>query len=52
MVERGAAPYGIVYLTDARSSAKVRVAGVFPVGSHPPIRYPVARLTASSLMEW
>ena len=44
LVERGAAPYGIVYLTDARASAAVRVAGVFPAGSHPPIRYPVARL--------
>lgn len=47
LVERGAAPFGIVYLTDARASAKVRVAGLFPAGSHPPIRYPVARLRAS-----
>ena len=46
-VERGAAPFGIVYATDAKASRKVRVAGVFPVGSHPPIRYPVARLKAS-----
>ncbi|MBB3692308.1 molybdate ABC transporter substrate-binding protein [Sphingomonas sp. BK580] len=45
LVERGAAPYGIVYATDARASAKVRVAGVFPRASHPPIVYPVARLT-------
>ena len=44
LVERGAAPYGIVYATDARASRAVRVAGVFPVGSHPAIRYPVARL--------
>ena len=48
LVERGAAPFGIVYLTDARASAKVRVAGYVPAGSHPPIRYPVARLTAST----
>ena len=47
LVERGAAPFGIVYLTDARSSARVRVAAVFPAGSHPPIRYPVARLRTS-----
>ncbi len=47
LVERGAAPYGIVYLTDARASRGVRVAGVFPASSHPPIRYPVARLRAS-----
>lgn len=44
LVERGAAPYGIVYATDARASAAVRIAGVFPAGSHPAIRYPVARL--------
>ncbi|HEU0044955.1 molybdate ABC transporter substrate-binding protein [Sphingomonas sp.] len=48
LVERGAAPFGIVYLTDVRSSARVRVAGLFPADSHPPIRYPVARLTAST----
>jgi molybdate transport system substrate-binding protein len=47
LVERGAAPFGIVYATDARASAKVRVAGVFPAGSHPPVRYPLARLKAS-----
>lgn len=47
LVERGAAPFGIVYLTDARASSKVRVAGIFPAASHPPIRYPVARLRRS-----
>jgi len=44
LVERKAAPFGIVYLTDARASRRVRVAGLFPANSHPPIRYPVARL--------
>jgi molybdate transport system substrate-binding protein len=44
LVERGAAPYGIVYATDARASRRVRIAGVFPASSHPPIRYPIARL--------
>ncbi len=44
LVERGAAPYGIVYATDARASTKVRIAGVFPAASHPPIVYPLARL--------
>lgn len=48
LVERGAAPFGIVYLTDAHSSRAVRVAGLFPAGSHPPIRYPVARLRGST----
>lgn len=47
LVERGAAPFGIVYATDARASAAVRVAGLFPADSHPPIRYPVARLKTS-----
>ena len=47
LVERGAAPFGIVYSTDAAASQKVRVAGVFPASSHPPIVYPVARLAAS-----
>lgn len=48
LVERGAAPLGIVYATDAKASTKVRIAGVFPENSHPPITYPVARLTAST----
>jgi molybdate transport system substrate-binding protein len=47
LVERGAAPLGIVYATDARASKAVRVVGVFPAASHPPIRYPVALLKAS-----
>ena len=48
LVERGAAPLGIVYATDARASAKVRIAGVFPATSYPPIAYPIARLKAST----
>ena len=48
LVERGAAPLGIVYATDARASAKVRVVGTFPTDSHPPISYPIARLKAST----
>lgn len=47
LVERGEARLGIVYATDARASRKVRTVGVFPPGSHPPIRYPVARLMSS-----
>ncbi|MGK6323551.1 molybdate ABC transporter substrate-binding protein [Sphingomonas sp. DT-51] len=45
LVERGAAPYGIVYATDAQASSAVRIAGVFPQASHAPIVYPIARLT-------
>ena len=48
LVERGAAPFGVVYATDARASTAVRVVGVFPPASHAPIRYPLARLTAGS----
>ncbi|WP_037523975.1 molybdate ABC transporter substrate-binding protein [Sphingomonas sp. Mn802worker] len=47
LVERGVAPFGIVYATDARASARVRVVGVFPPRSHAPIVYPVARLARS-----
>lgn len=48
LVERGEAPLGIVYATDARASAKVRVVGVFPATLHPPITYPLARLSTST----
>jgi molybdate transport system substrate-binding protein len=48
LVERGAAPLGIVYATDAKASPKVRIAGVFPETSHPPITYPLARLKVST----
>lgn len=48
LVERGEAPFGIVYATDARASAKVRVVGVFPVNSHPLISYPLATLRSST----
>ena len=48
LVERGEAPFGIVYATDARASARVRVVGVFPANSHPPITYPIAALRTSA----
>jgi molybdate transport system substrate-binding protein len=41
-VARGEAPLGIVYATDARIEPKVKIVGVFPDGSYPPITYPVA----------
>lgn len=46
-VERGEAPFGIVYETDAIASKKVRIIGRFPVASHPRISYPIARLKSS-----
>ena len=48
LVERGAAPLAIVYATDAKASAKVRIAGVFPEATHPAITYPIARLKTST----
>ena len=45
-VERGEAPFGIVYGTDAAASGKVQIAGVFPAESHPPISYPFAIVAA------
>ncbi len=44
LVERGEAPYGIVYSTDAAASQGVRVVGTFPAESHTPITYPFALL--------
>jgi molybdate transport system substrate-binding protein len=41
-VERGDAPLGIVYGTDAAASAGVRVIGTFPAESHAAITYPFA----------
>ena len=41
-VERGEAPLGIVYSTDAAISKGVQVIGEFPPESHPAISYPLA----------
>lgn len=40
LVERGEAPYGIVYSTDAAIAKNVKVVGTFPASSHPPVVYP------------
>ncbi|MDA8307111.1 MAG: molybdate ABC transporter substrate-binding protein [Deltaproteobacteria bacterium] len=45
LVERGEAPLGIVYATDAAITKKVKIIGVFPASSHPPIVYPAALVT-------
>lgn len=47
LVARGETPLGIVYATDAAISDGVSVVGTFPEGSHPPIRYPAARIAGS-----
>lgn len=41
-VERGEAPLGVVYATDAAASRKVKVVGVFPDSMHDTIVYPFA----------
>ncbi len=41
-VARGEAKVGIVYETDAKAEPKVKVVGVFPADTHPPITYPIA----------
>ncbi len=42
LVERGEAPAGIIYATDAAASSGVVVAGVFPDGTHDRVTYPFA----------
>ena len=48
LVEAGEAPLGLVYATDAAASSRIRVVVRFPAASHPPIRYPIALLAAST----
>lgn len=43
-VAHGDAPLGIVYETDALAEPGVRIVGLFPEASHPPIVYPLALL--------
>lgn len=47
LVASGAAPYGIVYATDARAEPGVAVVAQIDPSLHPPIRYPVAALRTS-----
>jgi molybdate transport system substrate-binding protein len=42
LVERGEAPLGIVYSTDAAASRGVKMVATFPAESHPPVTYPFA----------
>jgi molybdate transport system substrate-binding protein len=46
-VARGETPVGIVYETDAKIEPKVKVVGVFPEDSYPPVTYPVAATAAA-----
>jgi molybdate transport system substrate-binding protein len=47
-VARGETPVGIAYETDAKIEPKVKIIGVFPDGSYPPVTYPVAATTATT----
>lgn len=51
LVSTGEAPAGIVYGSDAQEDKSVRVLGIFPPDSHPPIIYPVAITAASENAE-
>jgi molybdate transport system substrate-binding protein len=42
LVSRGEAPLGIVYETDVAADPGVKIVGIFPEDSHPPIIYPIA----------
>lgn len=44
-LEAGEAQAAVVYATDALASDRVKVAYRFPAQSHPPIRYPLVRLS-------
>jgi molybdate transport system substrate-binding protein len=48
LVSRGEAKLGIVYATDTKADAKVKVVGIFPASSHSPIIYPVAVVASST----
>jgi molybdate transport system substrate-binding protein len=51
LVERGEAPAGIVYATDAAIAPNVAIAGVFPDSTHDPIIYSFAVTTAGDTAE-
>lgn len=46
-VDRGEAPLGIVYKTDALIDKGVRIVDEFPADTHPPITYPMALTTGA-----
>lgn len=57
LVATGAAPFGIVYATDAAAEPRVSAVATFPEGSHPPIVYPAALVAgadpaAAAFLDW
>jgi molybdate transport system substrate-binding protein len=51
LVARKEAPFGIVYQTDAAAEPGVKIVGVFPEDTHPPIIYPIALTTGSTNLD-
>ena len=51
LVERGEAPLGIVYATDAAVSKGVKVAATFPADGYDPVIYPFAVTKAGDTTE-
>jgi molybdate transport system substrate-binding protein len=47
LVARGEAPVALVFSTDAKGVTGIKIAGVFPADSHPPIVFPAAILRDS-----
>ncbi|HLI13731.1 MAG TPA: molybdate ABC transporter substrate-binding protein [Alphaproteobacteria bacterium] len=48
LVARDETPLGIVYATDAAVEPRVRIVGVFPADTHPPIVYPAALIASGA----
>ena len=48
LVARGETPLGIVYQTDAASDKDIKIVGIFPQDTHPPIIYPIAVVVSST----
>ncbi len=47
LVVRGEAPVAVVFSTDARGVPGIKISGIFPADSHPPIVFPAAILRDS-----
>lgn len=45
LVERADTPLGIVYVTDAHTTDRVKIVGIFPPATHDPIVYPAAMIS-------
>lgn len=50
-VETGNVDAGIVYMTDALTSEKVKIAATAPAGSHTPVTYPAAIVLGTSVLQ-